>query len=303
MKLFGSILIIALAAVWAAAESGPRSPADDGPVIKADRVRITNHLQRVERALRRADVSYLNPEQQARRREALDHLRDYRLAGVFPHNHDFPGERVPYFADEHGTLCAMAYLVAESGRPDIVDIVRDRFNNGRVVELAADPVIGPVLAAWLEKNGMTVAEAQAVQPQYGPPTNPRPDCNADACIVTEYAVASALTGAAELATIGLNAGWFGSRGSRSWSGPAGVVLGACGMTLGAINLDRSDEAFALGVINMAAGAVTTALGLTAWLNTSTGSNGAAGGTEEPRVQPTLGATWDGRRQLGLHVRF
>src|SRR4029079_6839568 len=50
-------------------------------------------------------------------------LREYRDAGRFPHNDRFPGQSVPFFRDSRGVLCAMAYLIDRSGRPDLVDRV------------------------------------------------------------------------------------------------------------------------------------------------------------------------------------
>ncbi len=273
-------------------------------MVRADRARIAAHLQRVEIRLRSADVSNLTPAQQERRAQALDRLRDYRLNQIFPHNHDFSNQRVPYFEDEHGTLCAMAYLIAESGRSDIVDVVRERFNNGRVVELARDTVIGPVLAAWLEENGMTVTEAQAVQPGYPgiPPLRP-PGCDRDNCVTTGYAAASVISGAASLTSIGLNSGLFSTGRTPRWAVPFGIAAGAAGITLGAINLDKTENARALGWVNMAVGAISAAYGITRWLASSNQSGNPAMQRADARVRPNLNRTWDGRQQLGLRVQF
>ena len=128
MKSLGLFLVLGASGLWAYAGSGHAVDplADENAVVRADGARIAAHLQRVEIRLRGADVSNLTPAQQERRAQALDRLRDYRQNQIFPHNHDFSNQRVPYFEDEHGTLCAMAYLIAESGRRDIVDQHRRR---------------------------------------------------------------------------------------------------------------------------------------------------------------------------------
>jgi hypothetical protein len=128
--------------------------------------RLRAHFDSVVTELSARDVSDLQPAQRAARAELTRTLGGYRDAGVFPHNHDFPGERIPYFRDAHGTLCAMAYLIASTGRRDIVDAIAERRNNAYIPELAADAH----LAAWLDSVGLTVAEAARIQPRYeGPP--------------------------------------------------------------------------------------------------------------------------------------
>lgn len=128
-----------------------------------ERARIRAHLLGAERILVSADVSHLTEAQRERRARAIALLREYRRAGVFPHNHDFPGERVPYFVDRHGTLCAMAYLIARTGGEEIVARVARTANNAYVAELAGDRAF----RRWLDRHGMTVAEAARVQPSYG----------------------------------------------------------------------------------------------------------------------------------------
>lgn len=306
MKALGLLLVLGATGLWAHAGSGHAVDplANENAVVRADRARIAAHLQRVEMHLRGADVSNLTPAQQERRAQALDRLGDYRQNEIFPHNHDFINQVAPYFEDEHGTLCAMAYLIAESGRRDIVDVVRERFNNGRVVELARDPVIGPVLAAWLEENGMTVAEAQAVQPGYGGiPRNPSPDCGGDDCITTGYAVASSITGAASLTFIGLNSRLFSTGRTTWWAAPVGVAVGVAGITLGATRLDRTGGALALGWVNMGVGAISVAYGLARWLGSSPQDGSSARQRAEARIQPKLNRTWDGRQQVGVRLGF
>ena len=135
------------------------------------------------------------------------------------------------------------------------------------------------------------------------PPNPSPNgCGGDDCIESSYAIATAAIGAVELFTIAFNSGLVGGGNSRGWIAPLGVVAGSLGIALGTVNLDKESEALALGVVNMAVGAVALGLGLKELLRSDQTSTGAARRTE-PRVQPTYAQTWDGRRRLGVRMRF
>ena len=48
------------------------------------------------------------------REQRLADLHQYAEQGVFPHNHGNPGQRIPYFMDRHGRLCAVGFLIAKS---------------------------------------------------------------------------------------------------------------------------------------------------------------------------------------------
>src|SRR5262245_38090994 len=85
-----------------------------------EQVRIAAQLERVECELRRVDASGLDPALRAARERNLHILHGYRLRGVFPHNHDLPG-RVPVFVDAHGTACAVAYLIIQSGHRELAE--------------------------------------------------------------------------------------------------------------------------------------------------------------------------------------
>src|SRR5262245_40511077 len=137
------------------------------PGVDPEVARIQRHILRAERLASRQDIAALTASQRVAREKNLARLEQYRRAGVFPHNHDFAGARVPYFQDRHGTPCAMAHLIRGAGRGDIVDAGAHRMNNASVMAIATDEVLGPVLAAWLRDQGLSLQEAQAIQPEYG----------------------------------------------------------------------------------------------------------------------------------------
>ena len=70
---------------------------------------------------------------------------------------------VPYFVDRKtGTLCAVGFLLASTGRADIVDRVAGVNNNVYVAELAGDTAF----TAWLVEQGITLDEAARIQVPY-----------------------------------------------------------------------------------------------------------------------------------------
>lgn len=151
---------VALAATFLA-RSAPSAEASDARVLEVTRIRA--HFDSVLAELPTRDVSSLSTAQRARRAGLMRTLHAYRDAGVFPHNYDFAGRMVPYFVDRKtGTLCAVAHLLATSGRRDIVDRVARADNNVYVASLASDTAF----THWLDASGLTLAEAARIQVPY-----------------------------------------------------------------------------------------------------------------------------------------
>ena len=130
--------------------------------------RIRTHFDSVLIELSARDLRGLSPAQRSHRAALIRELDTYRVRGVFPHNYDF-SRPTPYFVDRKtGTLCAVANLLARTGRRDIVDRVARANNNVWVAELAGDTAF----ASWLDGNGLTLEEAARIQVPYaGPTTN------------------------------------------------------------------------------------------------------------------------------------
>ena len=143
-------------------ERSPSRPAGrlDRLRRNVDDVRVREHLRRAESALRSADHD-LSPERRRRRERHLDRLAAYRQRGEFPTNRRHAG-RTPLFVGDDGTPCAMAHLLLEGGREDLVAAVMAEDPTARVEELPDDhPVV-----EWVEANGLTRAEAARIQPAY-----------------------------------------------------------------------------------------------------------------------------------------
>ena len=106
---------VALASVLAGFHSAPawNRITPEGMEVR----RIRAHFDSALAELSARDVAELTLKQQATRARLLEILRVYRDRGIFPHNYDFPGRAVPYFIDRKtGTLCAVAHLLASTGR-------------------------------------------------------------------------------------------------------------------------------------------------------------------------------------------
>ena len=137
----------------------PTPPAADGGVA-----RIQHHLATVRTVLQAADVGHLDAERTAARARVLGYLDQYRRHGVFPHNHVVIDRRTTVFVDEHGTHCAVGYLMARTGAGALARRIADTANLARVADLAGDPE----LRDWLDRNGLSVVEAAMIQPAYDP---------------------------------------------------------------------------------------------------------------------------------------
>ena len=244
-----SKLTFATAFVGAALVAAARSPISPAA---AETARIRAHLATVERQLRETDVAALTPSQQAARGRNLDVLHDYWVRGVFPKNTGFPGQRVPYFVDQYGTRCAMAYLIEQSGHGDLVARVAATNNNARIRDLKTDPE----LVAWLQENGLTADEAARIQPSYDGGWTTTPDASAASVGYKTTTGVAIGTGAVTLA---LNAARTGI--SPIVTGVLGVAGGAVGLAAGGPNLDKSGSRRTLGFVNVGVGAASVAYGV------------------------------------------
>ena len=219
---------VALAGALAAVRSAParNSIRQEGAEVR----RIQAHFDSALAELSARDVADLTPTQLAARERSLETLSAYRDRGIFPHNYDFPGRAVPYFVDRKtGTLCAVAHLLASTGRRDIVDRVATLNNNVWVPELAGDTAF----SSWLDASGLTLAEAARIQVPYVQPMSDSPVVRYPAlAIATEAAVVGSLV------TSVWN-GFGNGRGRRTTLNAVGMVSGLTAASIGAGLLVRS----------------------------------------------------------------
>lgn len=129
---------------------------------RVDETRVQMHLRVMERVLAQQDVDGLPAYMREERRKNIGYLREYWMQRKFPRNSRLP-YRAPYLKDESGTLCAVAYMVQQSGNGHLLDGAVKLDNNIYL----GDANEGP-LAQWISESGLTREEAAKVQPGYGP---------------------------------------------------------------------------------------------------------------------------------------
>jgi hypothetical protein len=255
----------------------------------AERSRLRTHFTVVERELLARDVSSLTTSQRAQRTNLVHLLRRYSAEGRFPANEHFPGQRIPYFRDAHGTLCAMAYLIESTGSGELVDHVARTRNNAYLPELTDEPGLGE----WLDEHGLTVAEAARIQPTYGFP-------DPDQDVGEGFAAASVGLAVVNGAAIMLNL-QGGSKDALLGRGFLGIVAGGADIVLGLSKADGSGTALALGMTDILVGGISAALGVTSLVRAQTKSKAPA---EEAkfRIQP-IRRNVDGQSTVGIGARF
>jgi Domain of unknown function (DUF4440) len=162
-----SLIIGGILAGSASPGLGTRNAPAIGPETLTRRVevaRLRAHFDSVTVELRSANAPSLSLSQRRARATLMGWLQEYRDAGRFPRNVRFPELALPFFRDDSGVLCAMAYLIDQTGRRDLVDRVAVTRNNAFIAELADDSE----LRAWLDSVGLSVTEAARIQPSYPP---------------------------------------------------------------------------------------------------------------------------------------
>lgn len=278
--------ITALAVVPTMGVSAPAAPTREV-------ARLRTHFDSVDTELRMRSVRGLTALQRRHRTTLIGWLREYRDAGVFPHNDRFPGTPMPYFRDARRVLCAMAYLIDRSGRGDLVDRVARTANNAFIPDLAGDPELG----AWLDSTGLTLTEAARIQPTYG---------GGGGVIVTsdlsgEYVALSFVASGASLV-----AGGFNLARPTATSGILGLTAGALAFFLGSQRDGLGREDRSLATINRAIGVGSVALGVYGLLS-SRSERGAIRTASAPasvaeiRIGPTLVPT-SGTTRFGVAVQ-
>lgn len=248
--------------------------------------RIRHHLEAAEALLVSRDVARLSAAQRAARGRHIAELRAYRQRGVFPHNHQVRGRRTPVFVDEHGTRCAMAYLMEQSGEGTLVSKIAGTRNLARIRDLAGDPA----LVDWLGRNGLTLGEAARIQPEYG---------DGESVTNSGAQVASAVGLGVGLAGVGLNVSVRETERARSGCGMLGVVCGLLGAGLGIPALNEDGGTRVVGAIDIGLGLASCGLGIR-HLN----AKGKEPQQEAAReISPMMWCDRSGMRRVALVMRF
>jgi hypothetical protein len=251
------MLAITVLGFGAGCDSAPKAQVDRA-TNEVQVARLRAHFAAVDAELRAADVSHLTAAQRAARTEAIERLRVYAARGEFPHNHH-RAALTPVFVDEHGTRCAMAHLIEEADGAELVAKVAHDRNLAYVPELAADASFQPELVAWLDRNGLTAAEAARIQPAYN-------GCEFEDC--TDRIDPTALVASMALATANGAAIAVNLRDDASKrAGVFGLLVGGASMfggymmiSTGSLNTNRELQRD-LGWIDIGLGAASAAVSL------------------------------------------
>lgn len=201
------------------------------PSDLSEQKRIRIHLAYVEQLLSRKDVSHLSPTLRENRRKAITLLNKYWRKGEFPSNYDYPGERKPCFRDKHDQICAVGYLVQQTGHEDVVKSIEATENYSTIYEMT-----NPELLEWVKLSGLTLEECAMIQPTYNSYYVPNPDY-----IPADYAISSsALTGIG-FSTSLISMVNLKTPSKNGWIAPTiGIASGVGQITLGALNYNRNN---------------------------------------------------------------
>jgi hypothetical protein len=247
-----AVILVLLAAVTIKPGLARATPHAASPTSAAtgEVGRIRAHFDSVLTELAARDVRALTSAQRAERSRLIGTLRTYEEGGVFPHNYDFPGAPTPYFVDRKtGTLCAVAHLLASTGRRDIVDRVARADNNVWVAQLASDTA----LAQWLSTHGLTLDEAARIQVPYIVAETPAQRAR-NVAFLTAAPIA---VGGSVIASLWNARG--NADGHRGVANVLGVGSGALAMGMGATLIGKPDVPRGIGVASVALGGVSVVL--------------------------------------------
>lgn len=138
------------------------SQAPKGPAVnfESDQAYVQAHLAAVLRVLKSNPTDHLNKVQHQSRKRMIHLLEDYCKVGNFPKNY-YREARTPVFIDEHGTHCAVSYLLQQTGHENVSQQIAAANNYAWVKDIHH-----PALAAWQAESGLTLDELKLIQGAY-----------------------------------------------------------------------------------------------------------------------------------------
>jgi len=193
-------------------------------------LRISTHLDYVERLLRAKSTAGLTADLRAKRSHVLNLLREYRMAGVFPRNYDHADRRVPCFIDRDGRICAVGYLVGQTAGREVAEAINTTHQYDELLAMN-----DKIVDAWVSGNGLTMEEAAMIQPSYGhyPPATSE--------IKPAYGISSAVFSGINVSVTAINGvQMLQSRGSKAVP-IVGLITGAGQIVSGALHYPTYEE--------------------------------------------------------------
>lgn len=194
-----------------------------------EKERIQIHLAYVENLLLKKDIRHLSKELQENRKTAISLLHTYWRNGEFPSNYDYPNERKPCFRDKNNQICAVGYLVQQTGNEDLVASIEATENYATIYEMT-----NPKLIEWVEQSGLTLKECAMIQPTYSAPQE-----TDENYIPPGFAISSSAISGIGLSTSLISLSNLKTPQKNGWIAPTiGITSGLTQVTLGAINYNR-----------------------------------------------------------------
>ncbi|NVK65043.1 MAG: hypothetical protein HWE22_10680 [Flavobacteriales bacterium] len=195
-----------------------------------EKTRIRIHLAYVEQLLRKKDTQHLSPELREKRMQAISLLHSYWQGGQFPSNYDYPNERKPCFRDKNNQICAVGFLIQQTGHEALVQEIEASENYATIYEMT-----NPKLLKWVAQSGLTLEECAMIQPTYYTPVN----SNAN-YIPPAYAISSSAISGVGLSTSLINLSQLKTSSKHGWIMPSiGIASGISQTLLGSFNYNRN----------------------------------------------------------------
>lgn len=232
------------------------------PIATTDEdLRISTHLEHVQRMLRAKDVSDLTPELQERRVHLLELLRNYSSAGIFPRNHDHAGKRVPCFIDKDGRICAVGYLIEQTAGRQVAEKINGKHKYDKLLAMNDRSV-----NEWISASGLSKEECAMIQPTYGP----SPNYNYN-YISPAYGISSSVLGGINLSLNAINGVQIGNGSDHNavaiislFTGAGSIIYGV-GMFPGeygsGMYATTNESQKALSMVNIGLGTSTLIMGI------------------------------------------
>ena len=105
------------------------------------------------------------PELAAQRAKILAAFDAYIAKGTTPDNDHLPW-RTPVFIDDHGTICAVGFLIQETAGRPLAEKIATHHRYDLLEDIASDM---PEVRDWVAASGLTLEELASIQPAYSEP--------------------------------------------------------------------------------------------------------------------------------------
>lgn len=137
-----------------------RLDGEAAKVIDSDAAYVQLHLAEVLHVLAGTPSTQFSGDQLASRQVLIRVLADYAWQGRFPINYHRQ-QRTPVFIDEHGTYCAVGYLMRYTGNDALAKRIASADNFAWVKDIT-----DPGLPDWQAASGFSLAELKLIQGAY-----------------------------------------------------------------------------------------------------------------------------------------